>query len=184
MKYSIKALLALGVGLLVIGCGEGDKRALTQKTLYATGINPIEVTVSYILDGTTFVYEVDNHPSETVTLGCGLVTYPLNTSYGKKAKENLEALLPRGSKVTIFITGSGSREFKGLVLNEDGAFVNKEIVRTGTVFVDYGASKESVCEKEPEGIDYSPSQSIGDGQAEGYSKKDKLGWPFPWELSK
>lgn len=181
MKYSVKYLLTLGVGLLVVGCGEGDKKALTKKTLYATGINPIEVNVSHVIDGDTFVYEVSNHPSEAVTLGCGLMTYNLNTPYGAESKQELERLLPSGSKVTIFPIGVNQKgEIEGLVLNYQDEFINKEVVKAGTAFVDISIPKPRLCEKESKELDYSPSQSINDGFAEGYTKIDKVRKKLPW----
>lgn len=184
MKYSIKSLLALGMSVLVVGCGEGDKKALTKKTLYATGINPIEVNVSHVIDGDTFVYEVSNHPSEAVTLGCGLMTYNLNTPYGAESKQELERLLPSGSKVTIFPIGVNQKgEIEGLVLNYQDEFINKEVVKAGTAFVDISIPKPRLCEKESKELKYSPSRAMDDGFAEGYRKIDQARKKLPWVVN-
>jgi endonuclease YncB( thermonuclease family) len=183
MKRLFKGLLLIGTSCLLMACGE-DK-SLIHKTLYSSGINPIDVRVSYVIDGDTFVYEVDNHPSETVNLGCAIMAYEMNTPYGAEAKKKLEELLPRGSKVTIFPTSINSKdEINALVLNQEGAYVNKEVAIAGTAFVNPDFDTEPICFKEPPNVDYSPSQGIGDGLARGYTIRDQKNRPFPWQMNK
>lgn len=78
------------------------------------------------------MYEVNNHPSGTVDLGCNITAFKLKQELGIQSKLMLESLLPPGSKVIIYpLDYSSSGNINALVINHNNLVVNQEIVKSG-----------------------------------------------------
>jgi endonuclease YncB( thermonuclease family) len=184
MKRGLIGLSLFVLGLIQ-GCDSDIFKPKPKTVLDGLNIPTIEVRVSHVKDGDTFVYEVDNHYSGTVDLGCGIESYRLNQPYGREAKASLEKLLPPGSKVTIHQIGiAPNGNIIGLVLNEEDAFVNAEMIRTGNAFSGSYIipNTEKICFKRPGSTNYAAAMFMSDATSAGYSVYFKRGKPnFPWQ---
>lgn len=192
-----KFLPFLRVGLVVllssyglVGCSnreQGEFSAATNNTLKSLGIPPIQVKVSHVMDGDTFVYEVDNHPSGNVDLACGVDAFESTQSNGVSARLELESLIPPGSTVEIYpLSMSSDGSVDGLVVNERGQFVNAEMVRSGYAVINPDTSNSTVCSKKNPGSNRSilslfrwvESEGLSSGPFKGKSP-DSI--ELPWE---
>lgn len=121
---------------------------LLREQINSLGIPPIEVNVSHVLDGDTFVYEVNNHPSGTVDLGCNITAFKLKQELGIQSKLMLESLLPPGSKVTIYpLDYNSSGNINALVINYNNLVVNQEMVRSGWAVINPNIKPHPYCTK-------------------------------------
>ncbi len=146
MKEIKRIILSLMAITVLTSC-ESQLQA-SHRLLRDLGIPPIEVNVSHVLDGDTFVYEVANHPSGTVDLGCNVTAFKLKQELGIHSKVMLESLLPPGSKVTIYpLEYSSSGNISALVINHSNLVVNQEIVRSGWAVLNPNIKPHPYCTK-------------------------------------
>lgn len=142
----------LGLSLLTIklltSCDSHDEIVHKQlkEHVKGLGINYIEVRVSHVTDGDTFVYEVDNHPSGTVDLGCNVTAFKLKQEFGTQSKLMLDSLLPRGSKVTIYpVDYSPNGNISAMVVNHNNKVVNYEMILSGWAIMNPYIVSPSLC---------------------------------------
>lgn len=135
---------------LLTSCDNHDENLHKHLRKHVTSLDiyPIEVKVSHVTDGDTFVYEVDNHPSGTVDLGCNITAFKLKQEHGIQSKLMLESLLPRGSKVTIYpVDYSPNGNISAMVINHNNSVVNYEMILTGWAVINPYKNSSPLCNK-------------------------------------